>query len=174
MANDQELPVKKYEYLDHTGILRLLHIMNTPSTSRFICTYQADVQLHAWGDTLKESFENVAMAMFAYMTEIDKVEMLIEQEIEITLEPDDDLLNLLFKWLDECLFVFSAEPFFIARKISIREFDLETKHIKAICYGEQFDLTKHPQGTEVKAITYSNMQVHTDKKTNDIYVIIDI
>ena len=40
--------------------------------------------------------------------------------------------------------------------------------------GEPFRIGKHPQGTEVKAITYSNMQIHTDKPTHDVYVIIDI
>ena len=40
--------------------------------------------------------------------------------------------------------------------------------------GEPFVIGKHPQGTEVKAITYSNMQIHSDKPTHDIYVIIDI
>lgn len=83
-------------------------------------------------------------------------------------------MNLVFKWLDEWLFLFSAEPFFIARKIVIEEFDPEHGYIKATGYGEQFEIGKHPQGTEVKAITYSNMQVHKDKPTNDIYVIIDI
>ncbi|CAB1117265.1 unnamed protein product [Ectocarpus sp. CCAP 1310/34] len=41
--------------------------------------------------------------------------------------------------------------------------------------GETFDLSKHPQGTEVKAITYSNMQINEgpDGRT-DIYVIVDI
>lgn len=146
------IPTKKYEYLDHT----------------------ADVQLHAWGDNLKESFEQIAMAMFGYMTEIDKVEMKQEQEIEIILDAEDDILNLVFKWLDEWLFLFSAEPFFIPRKIEISEFEPQHGYIKAKGYGEQFDLSKHPQGTEVKAITYSNMQVHQDKPTNDVYVIIDI
>ena len=146
------IPIKKYEYLDHT----------------------ADVQLHSWGDSLKESFEQIAMSMFGYMTEIDKIEMKTEQEIEILLDAEDDILNLVFKWLDEWLFLFSAEPFFIPRKIVIIEFDAERGYIKATGYGEQFDINKHPQGTEVKAITYSNMQVHKDKPTNDIYVIIDI
>ena len=40
--------------------------------------------------------------------------------------------------------------------------------------GEAFSKSQHVQGTEVKAITYSAMQViETDQKT-DIYVIVDI
>ena len=149
---NQTIPPKKYEYLDHT----------------------ADVQLHSWGETLKESFEQLAVSMFGYMTEIDKVQMTTTHEIEIHMDAEDDILNLVYKWLDEWLFNFSAEPFFIARKVIIDEFDIEKVYKKATGYGEQFSLDKHPQGTEVKAITYSNMQVHKDKPTNDIYVIIDI
>lgn len=152
MSNTFELPVKKYEYLDHT----------------------ADVQLHSWGDSLKESLEQIAMAMFSYMTEIETVENKQTEELVIQLDEGDDLLNLVFKWLDEWLFKFCAEPFFIPCKIVIEEFDSSKGYIKAIGYGEMFDLAKHPQGTEVKAITYSNMQVHNEKPTNDIYVIIDI
>lgn len=50
------------------------------------------------------------------------------------------------------------------------EFDAENYKIKARCCGETFDLNKHPQGTEIKAITYSNMQVHE----KEVFVIIDI
>ena len=45
-------PTSGYEFLDHT----------------------ADVQIHAWGKDLKESFEQAAKAMFAYMTDLDTVE----------------------------------------------------------------------------------------------------
>ena len=94
---NQTIPPKKYEYLDHT----------------------ADVQLHSWGETLKESFEQLAVSMFGYMTEIDKVQMTTTHEIEIHMDAEDDILNLVYKWLDEWLFNFSAEPFFIARKVII-------------------------------------------------------
>ncbi|XP_033109661.1 protein archease-like isoform X2 [Anneissia japonica] len=114
---------------------------------------------------------NVAIAMFGYMTEIDKVEIKQTQSIEAE---GDDVLSLLFHFLDEFLFLFSADPFFIPRKVQIVEFDMKNFKIQAIGFGETFDLCKHPQGTEVKAITYSNMQVHEDRPTNDIYVIIDI
>ncbi|KAF7234821.1 hypothetical protein EG68_11692 [Paragonimus skrjabini miyazakii] len=86
-----DIPDMKYEYLDHT----------------------ADVQLHSWGDSLAEAFEQIAMAMFGYMTtNYDTVEMLETYETEAE---GHDGLSLLFHFLDEWLFAFSAEPYFIPR-----------------------------------------------------------
>ncbi|XP_013790117.1 protein archease-like [Limulus polyphemus] len=109
--------------------------------------------------------------MFGYMTEIDKVDILMTKDIEAESE---DMLGLLYVFLDEFLFVFSAEPFFIARKVKILSFDKENFKIKARGYGEIFDIGKHPQGTEVKAITYSNMQVYDNEGQHELFVIIDI
>lgn len=58
--------------------------------------------------------------------------------------------------------------------VKILEFDRENFTIKARGVGEPFKLGKHPQGTEVKAITYSNMQVHESGDRHEIYVIVDI
>ena len=155
--------------------------------------HTADIQLHAWGDDLTEAYEQCAMAMFGYMTEIEYVEMVDTQTIEAE---GDDLIGLLYHFLDEWLFLFSAEPFFIPRvsssahlsivvtinlkfvsfiqKVKITEFDKVNFKIKAEGYGETFEIGKHPQGTEVKAITYSNMQVHDNPDKHEVFVILDI
>lgn len=140
------------------------------------------------------------MGMFAYMTDIETVDNRGTETIEAE---GHDMLSLLYGFLDEFLFLFNAAPNFIARvskqypvlplyrfynlnlelciaynlqKINITSFDRENFKIKAIGYGETFDISKHPQGTEVKAITYSNMQFHENEDDNyaEVFVIIDI
>lgn len=46
--------------------------------------------------------------------------------------------------------------------------------LRLIGFGERYNPEKHAQGTEIKAITYSNMQVHVGEKETHIYVILDI
>ncbi|XP_042625388.1 protein archease isoform X2 [Cyprinus carpio] len=127
---------KKYEYLDHT----------------------ADVQIHSWGDSLEEAFEQCAMGMFGYMTDTETVEPIDTLDVESE---------------DDWLFKFSADIFFIPREVKVLHIDRVRFRIRSIGWGEEFNLNKHPQGTEVKAITYSAMQVHDTEKP-DIFVIIDI
>uniref|UniRef100_A0A4W3JAA1 Protein archease n=1 Tax=Callorhinchus milii TaxID=7868 RepID=A0A4W3JAA1_CALMI len=123
---------KKYEYLDHT----------------------ADVQLHSWGGTLEEAFEQVAMSMFDYMTDIETVHP--TDTLEVKAE-GDDMMSLLFHFLNEWLYRFSADMYFIPREVKVS--------------SNNFALIL--QGTEVKAITYSAMQIH-ETETAEIFVIIDI
>ena len=138
-----------YEYLDHP----------------------ADIQIHAWGRTLSDTYEQAAIAMFGVMTELTTVEHLQEQNVEAS---GHDLESLLYNFLDECLFVFSADSFLCACMVNITEFDEQNFSIKAVLGGETFDLSKHPQGTEVKAITYSNMQIYNKPDNCECYLIIDI
>lgn len=109
------------------------------------------------------------------MTELPSVEIKQSAEIEAT---GHDIESLLFHFLDELLFLFSCEPFLICSKLTITEFVTEGEEfrIKCKCYGEEFTLGKHPQGTEVKAITYSAMLVVNEPHNNryEVFVIIDI
>eukprot|EP00038_Savillea_parva_P010528 m.190964 g.190964 ORF g.190964 m.190964 type:complete len:216 (+) comp18188_c0_seq1:55-702(+) len=140
-----------YEYLDHT----------------------ADIQLHGWGRSVEESFEQVTLAMFGYMTDLTKVDEDPEQTQEFDVD-GHDLLSLLYNLMDEFLFRFVTEPFVVCRRIKVLSMDKEKFRVRVQGFGEVFDLEKHTQGTEVKAITYSNMQIHHDKPRKDIYVIVDI
>ncbi|KAG7200236.1 hypothetical protein KM043_017713 [Ampulex compressa] len=121
---DYVTPPIKYEYLDHT----------------------ADVQLHAWGDTLEEAFEQCAVAMFGYMTDLERVEITQVHHVEAE---GHDLQSLLFHFLDELLFMFCAEPFLVAKKVKITEFDRENFRIKATGMGEEFSIGKHSQEAEI-------------------------
>lgn len=131
--------------------------------------------MHAWGDSLQEAFEQCGVAMFGYMTELPYVEIKQSSEIEAT---GHDIESLLFHFLDELLFLFSCEPFLICSKLKITEFETEGDEyrLKCKCYGEEFQLGKHPQGTEVKAITYSAMLVVNEPDVGkfEVFVIIDI
>lgn len=134
--------------------------------------HPSDVQIHSWGINVKEAFEQAAVGMYGIMTELETVDPLQTEDVEAS---GHDLNSLLFNFLDECLFVFCVEPYLCACVVEITEFDQENFAIKAKLKGEQFNLNKHPQGTEVKAITYSNMQIHHSKPDDwEVYVILDI
>lgn len=50
--------------------------------------------------------------MFGYMTEIEYVQMRYTEDI---VAEGHDMLSLLFHFLDEFLYLFSADPYFIPR-----------------------------------------------------------
>lgn len=137
-----------FEYLDHT----------------------ADVQLHAWGQSLPGAFGWAALAMLNYMTPLSGVSECEEREVKAE---GHDLNALLYNFLDEWLFAFSAD-FFVARSIRVVELDRSACRVRSVGSGEKFSLGKHQQGTEVKAITHSNMQIHERADNSEIFVIVDI
>lgn len=79
-----------------------------------------------------------------------------------------------YAMLDEFLFRFSTDDCVVCCEAKVLSIDRDTWTLKVRGKGESWDPKKHPQGTEIKAITYSNMQIHEDKSTNDVYVILDI
>ena len=157
-----------YEYLDHT----------------------ADVQCHSWGPTLETAFENMAPCMFNYMTDLALVK---EDEHEGSGEEMEvkghDMKSLLFNYMDEMLFRFCTDQYCITRvkvqslvRAASENQDQPANEnkkdenfcLKFIAFGATYDRSKHTQGTEIKAITYSAMQIHEKKDRSDLYVIVDI
>lgn len=61
---------------------------------------------------MEEAFEQCAMAMFGLMTDLARVQMKQVHEVEAE---GHDMESLLFHFLDELLFMFSAEPYIVAK-----------------------------------------------------------
>ncbi|XP_055111609.1 protein archease isoform X7 [Symphalangus syndactylus] len=99
----QEEDVRDYNLTEEQKAIKAKY---PPVNRKYEC------ELHAWGDTLEEAFEQCAMAMFGYMTDTGTVEPLQTVEVETQ---GGDLQSLLFHFLDEWLYKFSADEFFIPR-----------------------------------------------------------
>ena len=147
-----DAPVR-HEYLDHT----------------------ADVQLHSWGGSLAAALEQQVLAIFGLITELEAVECDLSAGAEcVDVEAQGhDLHSLLYNFLDEWLFQFNGE-LFVCRRVAVTSLDTQRWRVTSRGVGERFRLGKHPQGTEVKAVTYSAMRVTQTEERTDILVIVDI
>lgn len=146
--------IGNYEYLDHT----------------------ADIQLHGWGDTLERALEQVAIAMFGYMTSLSRIQVNEEQSKTVANEivvKGHDLQSLTFGFLQEWLYIFH-ESGFVAKEVQLLSINRESFEACSSARGEIVDWKRHTQGTEVKAVTYSNLQINEEEGRCDIWVIVDI
>ena len=92
--------------------------------------HTADIQVHAWGTTLEESFTQCAYALFDYMTERSAVEeeAALTENIEIV---GGDVQTLLSNLLDELLFRFSVEPFLVVTRMDVQTIDIPNGVLRA-------------------------------------------
>ncbi|HDD36421.1 MAG: archease [Archaeoglobaceae archaeon] len=133
----------KYKFIDHT----------------------ADVAFEVYGKNLRELFENATMAFYDAFVNVERLEE--DKHVEIEVEADG-VDYLLFKWLNELLYLFDTE-FFGGKRCSINV--SENKAKGKIIGGK---LTAEIIKVEPKAITLHNFKV--EKRDGDWYafVVIDI
>ncbi|KAL3139180.1 hypothetical protein ABBQ32_005958 [Trebouxia sp. C0010 RCD-2024] len=124
------------------------------------------------GSNLSEALANTGLAMYNYMTPLSG--LTINRSHDRTFEAEGhDMQSLVFNFLDELLFIFSTE-FFTCKQLTITELDRDNWKVRAEGSGDIFDRRTHESGTEVKAITYSAMQINETKDDAELFVIVDI
>jgi len=134
----------------------------------FIDITAADVAFVAYGNDLNELFANAALAMFNVMVETKNVERKVERRISVS---GDDLVSLLFNWLNELLFYVDAENLVFSEfNVSV---DTERFTLTAACRGEQIS-AKHEVKTHVKAATMHRMKIEKKQGRWEATVILDI
>lgn len=142
-------PTRGYEYTNHT----------------------ADIQIHAWGASLSEALSGVVQSMIGYMVKLDNVEI-DNHEYKRVSAQGHDVKSMVYNFLNEWLFVF-LDCGFIPKKVEI--LSVQDFSVHSYGMGELLDPRKHVQeGTEIKAITYSNMQVLEENNKWHILTILDV
>lgn len=137
--------MEKYKYLEHT----------------------ADIMFQSFGKTLKEAFENSAIAMFNAMYD-GKIKGKIKKNIKVS---GKDLENLLYNFLEEFLFLMDSEGFFTAScKVNIKKG--KTYELEANITGDK--AKNYDISLDVKAVTYNNMFVKKEKGIWICQVVVDV
>ena len=123
--------MKPYEYLEHT----------------------ADMGMVVCGKTLSELLTHAAQGLFETIAVVETVDETISIEIHLTAEAVEELF---VAWLDELIFRHETEEVFFKRAEIQRCSETE---ISAKVYGEPTNFNKHEVYTEIKSVTYHQLQV---------------
>ena len=123
--------MKPYEYLEHT----------------------ADMGLLVRGKSLSDLLQNAAQGLFETIAVVDTVDETDSVEIHLTAESVEDLF---VGWLDELIFQHETQEIFFKRA------DIKACSETAVAarvYGEPVNFNKHAVYTEIKSVTYHQLQV---------------
>ncbi|HEX9974947.1 MAG TPA: archease [bacterium] len=137
---------KKYVRLDHTG----------------------DIRVKVFGNSLQELFENSAYALFDTITDASSISAQIAETVEVS---GIDKEELLVNWLAELNYLFLTESK-IFNKFEIEH--LSEHEIIATAIGEKFNSYKHPMHTEIKAVTFHDLQIEKKDKHWETKIVFDI
>lgn len=124
--------MQAYEYLEHT----------------------ADMGLLVRGEDLSELLRNAAQGLFETMAVVDTVDETESTQIHLTAESVEELF---VAWLDELIFRHETEEMFFKRADIHRCSETE---MFATVYGESTNFDKHAVYTEIKSVTYHQLEVH--------------
>jgi len=141
---------KKYEFLEHIS----------------------DVYVAAYGKSLEEAYENIALAMFEAMTDLHLINPILEKTF--TVEGEDEE-SLLYNWLERLLVEFEVENNVFSKfnVEKVGEYD-GVFRMSAKAYGEEYDASKHTSKVGIKAVTYHMMEISRRNHDITIKVLFDI
>jgi SHS2 domain-containing protein len=122
----------------------------------------ADFVVDVYGETLNKLFANCAEACFFAMTNIDKVRPVKDLNLIVDAENIDELL---YNFIAELIYLKDIEKMFFSR-FDVNIADNE-KSLKAVVAGDTIDYINHEIKSDVKAITYHDLQI---KKSEDGFV----
>jgi SHS2 domain-containing protein len=133
-----------------------------------ILNHTADIGIIVHGENLKALFENAGEAFFRLITDLRKVKRRVERRVNIGGESLD---RLMVDWLSELLYLHDVE------NLLFKGFKVDSvgeDGLKAVVKGELFQEGVHVIKTEVKAVTYHQIEVRRENGRWKAQVILDL
>ena len=105
------------------------------------------------GRNLSELLMHAAQGLFETIAVVDTIDETISVEMHLTAESVEELF---VGWLDELIFRHETEEIFFKRAVVQQCSETE---MSATVYGEPVNFDKHAVYTEIKSVTYHQLQV---------------
>lgn len=145
--------------------------MNNNNTNFKYFDTTADIGIEVTSKNLTEAFKNSATATLNLITDIKKIETKITKKINLTSE---DEYGLLYDWITELLILLDSENFMASQyNITITQNNNEYT-IQGKIMGDTYNTNKYNYKTEVKAITYHEMNIEQNEEYIKIKFIVDL
>uniref|UniRef100_A0A7J2TL82 Protein archease n=1 Tax=Archaeoglobus fulgidus TaxID=2234 RepID=A0A7J2TL82_ARCFL len=133
----------KYRFIDHT----------------------ADIAFEVYGNSLEELFENSAYAFYEAFVKSEAIREEEKKLVKVEAE-DEDLL--LYRWLNELLFLFETQ-FFAGKKVKVK---IGNKELEGEIIGGKFG--REAVKVEPKAITMHKFGIRRENGRFVAFIVVDI
>jgi SHS2 domain-containing protein len=130
-----------------------------------------DAYIEAYGDSMEEAFSYAAKGTINVMFEIRDIQS--KSKLEFVVE-GHDYSELLFNWLERILLLIAIDNK-VMSDFEIKISKLDSKYqLTALTMTESIDLSKHGYRTEIKGVTYHEMEVLQEGGLNKVRFILDL
>ncbi len=138
------------------------------NTKYKLIDHTADIGVIAYGKDLPDLFANSAYAMFDILTDVHKIESNNSFEVQILAK---NLEELLVNWLDDLLFRHETERIICDRFVIN---SLDDQSLSATVFYEKIDRKKHRIKTEIKNVTYHQLEIKRVRNRWQARIIFDV
>jgi SHS2 domain-containing protein len=134
--------------------------------------HTSDITIECWAPSLKQAFEEAALATLEVMVDTSHVKPLELAEVSVQ---GMDLQELLLAWIGRLIALVDINEQFYS-KFEVREISETTDgfSLDGRAWGETIDLERHKPRTGVKAMTYADMIIEQSTAKTALWFTLDL
>ena len=142
--------------------------MSTTAPDYTLLDHTADLGIKVYGTDLKDLFEGAGRALMHLMVKAEIPSKTHSMKISVS---GEDLADLMVRWLGEILYLFAGENLVVT---SIRMGSVSSSHLEATLETVPFEPEIHEILSEIKAVTYHQIEVTEIADRWEAKVIFDV